>query len=311
MQAQLITIDSSHAGQRIDNFLMSFLKGVPRSRLYRALRQGEVRVNKGRVQAIYRLKLGDVVRIPPIRTGEQKNPISPSVGLKQHLQAAILLETEDYLVINKPVGLAVHGGSAVSIGLIEALRALKPEFKNLFLVHRLDRETSGCLLLAKNRSSLLALQAAFKAREIEKSYLLFVHGKWPKNKRHIAIPLSKKEVGGERLVVVDLHGKMAETIFEPVQYFPTITLVRAQLITGRMHQIRVHAKEVGCPIVGDRKYGDKKRDQAVMKIMPSRRLFLHAKQLCFEDPIHPGRRVQVIAPCGDFEIDEPKTTQND
>lgn len=284
MQTKFVTIDESHAGQRIDNFLVTQLKGVPHSRIYRALRKGEVRVNKGRVQAVYRLKLHDIVRLPPLRVSETE-VIKPSARLSDILKNAIIFENDDFIVVNKPVGLAVHAGSEVQCGLIEAFRHIRPDIKNLSLVHRLDRDTSGCLLLAKNRATLLALQALQKSQDIHKQYLLLVHGCWTLGKKRVSMALSKnKLMGGERVVVSDDEGKPAETIFEPVRLGEDISLLRATLITGRTHQIRVHISEIGFPIVGDVKYGDRERDKQFLQSKGLKRLFLHAEKLAFTLP---------------------------
>jgi len=278
MPVQIITISPEQAGQRIDNFLITFLKGVPHSRVYRALRKGEVRVNKGRVQATYRLQSNDHVRIPPVRVAET-TVVRPSDRLMSLLENAILIETEDFIVINKPVGVAVHAGSEVACGVIEALRFARPELKGLSLAHRLDRETSGCLFLAKNRKALLAFQSSQKIQAIEKKYLLLVKGRWTRGEERVSIPLSKNElISGERMVVADEFGKSAITIFEPVTFFEQTTLLRATLVTGRTHQIRVHAAELGHPIVGDPKYGDREFN----KRCSQKRLCLHAEQLRFK-----------------------------
>lgn len=280
MAAQIIIIDSSHAGQRIDNFLVTVLKGVPHSRIYRALRKGEVRVNKGRIQATYRLQCDDAVRIPPLRVSETPT-IKPSTSLVALLKKSILLETKNYVVINKPVGIAVHAGTDIACGVIEALKHDRQEYKNLSLAHRLDRETSGCLFLAKNRETLLAFQALQKEHAIEKQYLLLVKGKWSFGKKHVSIALTKNILqSGERMVMADDEGKPAETIFEPIEFFDETTLLRATLITGRTHQIRVHAATMGFPIVGDTKYGDRDFNRHIK----AKRLYLHAEKLAFTLP---------------------------
>lgn len=284
VQATFVTIDESHAGQRIDNFLVSQLKGVPHSRIYRALRKGEVRVNKGRVQAVYRLKLGDMVRLPPLRVAEREVH-KPSASLADLLSDSIIFENADFMVINKPAGLAVHAGSDVHCGLIEALRQIRPEIKNLSLVHRLDRDTSGCLLLAKNRATLLAFQALQKTQDIQKTYVLIVKGTWEHGKKHVKLALTKNKLqGGERMVVADEDGKPSETLFEPVHFFDGMTLLRARLITGRTHQIRVHVAHLGYPIVGDVKYGDREFNRQFNACYRSKRLFLHAEKLVFSLP---------------------------
>ncbi|OGT25207.1 MAG: hypothetical protein A3I77_05110 [Gammaproteobacteria bacterium RIFCSPLOWO2_02_FULL_42_14] len=272
MSAKYLIIDDSHAGQRIDNFLIGFLKGVPHSRVYKALRKGEVRVNKGRVQALYRLALHDSVRIPPLRVAE-RDIAKPSARLRSCIDEAILFEDDNLIVINKPSGLAVHAGSDVQCGLIEALREMRHD-THLSLAHRLDRDTSGCLLITKNRKTLLELQALQKNHLIQKTYALLVEGTWNLGKKkHVTLSLLKNQLkSGERMVVVDDAGKPAETIFEPMKIFQKTTLLRAQLITGRTHQIRVHASALGFPIVGDEKYGTKSREK---------RLFLHAQRLVF------------------------------
>ncbi len=282
--ATFITIDESHAGQRIDNFLIFQLKGVPNSRIYKALRKGEVRVNKGRIQATYRLQLGDIVRLPPLRVSENETP-RPSSRLTECLKQSIIFENNDFIVLNKPAGLAVHGGSDVQCGLIEAFRQIRPDIKNLSLAHRLDRETSGCLMLTKNRATLLALQDLQKAHEIEKSYVLLVAGVWKLGKKHVKLALTKNYLqGGERMVIADEEGKPSETIFEPIQQFDAMTLLRARLITGRTHQIRVHVAHYGHPIIGDEKYGDRETNKKFAQRLGSKRLFLHAEKLAFTLP---------------------------
>jgi len=279
--ATFVTIDESHAGQRIDNFLISQLKGVPNSRIYRALRKGEVRVNKGRAQAVYKLQLGDIVRLPPLHVSE--NVVArPSARLTDCLKQSIIFENNDFIVVNKPAGLAVHGGSEVTIGLIEAFRHIRPDIKNLSLAHRLDRETSGCLLLAKNRATLLAFQALQKTHQIEKTYSLLVAGVWTLGKKHVKLSLSKNYLqGGERMVIADEDGKPSETIFEPIKSFYNYTLLRARLITGRTHQIRVHTAHCGHPIIGDEKYGDRDTNKKFAEKLKTKRLFLHAEKLVF------------------------------
>ena len=229
MSATFVIIDESHAGQRIDNFLVTKLKGVPHSRIYKALRKGEVRVNKGRIQATYRLKLKDSVRLPPLRIAEVR-VVKPSKGLQDCLTHAILFEDENVIVVNKPDGLAVHGGSEVPCGLIEAFRFIRPDSKELSLAHRLDRDTSGCLLLAKNRATLLALQTLQKSHAIEKYYVLLVKGQWNLGKKYVKLALTKNKLhNGERIVVSDVDGKPSETIFEPLKVFANTSLLRAKL----------------------------------------------------------------------------------
>jgi 23S rRNA pseudouridine955/2504/2580 synthase len=286
-------VDAAHVGQRLDNFLISSLKGVPRSHIYRILRRGEVRINRGRQDADYRLKLGDVVRIPPLR----RPPAPPALPLERAstLAERILYEDEDLIVIDKPAGLAVHGGSGIALGLIERLRALRPRVRRLELVHRLDRETSGCLLVAKNRAALLALHAQLRAGEVDKRYDALVRGQLGGSDQEIRAPLQKYRLrSGERMVEVSGEGKEALTHLTPKDLFPDATLVEIQLLTGRTHQARVHAAHSGHPVAGDGKYGDREFNQRMRKL-GLRRLFLHARRLRFKHPSS-GARMTITAP---------------
>lgn len=280
---RLLDIDANSDGQRVDNFLLRELKGVPKSRIYRLLRKGEVRVNKGRVKAEYRLQSGDQVRIPPIRmSADEPGEVSVSAGLAERLAAAILYEDEGLIVIDKSAGLAVHGGSGVSLGLIEALRALRPEARFLELVHRLDRDTSGCIMVAKKRSGLLVLHEALRGDGIDKRYLALAAGKWSKGRTEVSAPLEKNTLrSGERVVRVSATGKEALTKFAVLEHFDGATLVEASPITGRTHQIRVHAQFAGHPLAGDEKYGDRAADERFRQL-GLRRLFLHAHTLTFD-----------------------------
>lgn len=293
---RLVAVDAGSDGQRIDNFLLRELKGVPKSRIYNLLRRGEVRVNKGRVKAEYRLQLGDQVRIPPVRMSEDAAaaPAAPSQGLQQRLAGdAVLFEDDGLLVLDKPAGLAVHGGSGVSYGLIEALRAMRPEARFLELVHRLDRDTSGCIMVAKKRSALVALHAALRGDGVDKRYLALVAGQWPERRRRIEVPLEKNTLqSGERMVRVAATGKEALTEFRVVERLKTATLVEARPITGRTHQIRVHAQYAGHPLACDDKYGNRDAD-ARFREQGLRRLFLHAHQLSFD---WQGHRLELHAP---------------
>ncbi len=283
-----VDIDSEAAGQRIDNFLLARLKGVPRSRIYRLLRKGEVRVNKGRIKPDYRLVDGDQVRLPPIRTSERPVVPLPGKGLREELQAAVLIEEDGCLVMNKPSGLAVHGGSGVQLGLIEALRGLWPEHRGLELVHRLDRDTSGCLLIAKKRSALRSLQEQMRSGLIDKYYLVLVVGRWPKGLTLVDAPLLKNTLSsGERVVRANENGKAARTHFKVHRLFADFTLLEAKLDTGRTHQIRVHCQLMGYPVAGDPKYGDKEAN-GVLKKLGLKRLFLHACRLGFSRPAGGG-----------------------
>lgn len=263
-------------GQRIDNFLMRELKGVPKSKIYSILRKGEVRVNRKRVGPDYKVISGDQIRIPPIRTSERKVAFigDKTLGV---VESAILYEDDAILVINKPAGLAVHGGSGVDFGLIEALRRLRPDEPHIELVHRLDRDTSGCILVAKKRSALKALHEALRGDGVDKRYLALVHGKWPGHLREINAPLLKNELkSGERMVTVHNDGKPSLTQFSVIERFGRVaTLIEAKPVTGRTHQIRVHAQFAGHPLLGDPKYG---LDSANTDIRQKglKRLFLHS-----------------------------------
>ncbi|HYQ73210.1 MAG TPA: RluA family pseudouridine synthase, partial [Gammaproteobacteria bacterium] len=252
---RLVEVSADEAGQRIDNFLARQLKGVPKSAIYRILRRGEVRVNSGRIQAKYKLCAGDKVRIPPLRVAAGSEPVvRPAVGM--NLERRILYENNVCLVLNKPAGIAVHGGSGLSHGVIEAMRAARPDAPYLELAHRLDRETSGCLVIAKRRSFLRAFHEQLRTGEVNKHYLALLAGQWQGGKRTVDAPLRKNQLrGGERMVMVDSEGKQAETVFRPVTRFAGATLMDVELRTGRTHQIRVHAAHIGHPLAGDTKYG--------------------------------------------------------
>ena len=283
-------------GQRVDNFLMRRLKGVPRSRIYRLLRKGEVRVNKGRCKPDQRLCVGDVVRIPPVTRGEKKLEELPlPEGLARTLADAVLLEDDDLLILNKPAGLPVHGGSGVPVGVIEGLRRLRPESGFLELAHRLDRETSGCLVLARNRPALLAFHELLRDGRVEKVYCALVAGRWQGGPRRVAQSLSRTDRRGEvRLVQVDEEGQDADSFFTPRQVFAEATLMDVQIGTGRTHQIRVHAAHEGHPVAGDRHYGDFEFNRR-MKRLGLKRQFLHAASLQFMLPTQ-GRAYNVLAP---------------
>lgn len=279
-----MTIGEEQVGQRIDNFLMTALKGVPKSHVYRVLRKGEVRVNKGRAKPEYKLKLGDVVRIPPIRMSAPEAPVQPHAYQLQHVEQSILFEDKNILVLNKPSGLAVHGGSGVNLGVIEVLRALRPQAAFLELVHRLDRDTSGCLMVAKKRSALRQLHELLRESDMNKVYLALVKGAWRGGRRTVNAPLHKNQLkSGERFVRVSDQGKASISHFEPVQVFKDCTLVQVTLETGRTHQIRVHSAHIGHPIAGDEKYGDEAFN-ALMRSRGLKRLFLHAESLNFVWP---------------------------
>lgn len=292
------TVESGYQEQRIDNYLLAQLKGVPKSLVYRILRKGEVRVNKKRVKPEYKLQVGDVIRIPPVRVAEANPLPSAKLDQVQSLQHHILYEDDVLMVMNKPAGLAVHGGSGLQFGLIESLRALRPDAKQMELVHRLDRETSGCILIAKRRSALRSLHEQLRNKTMDKQYLALVRGQWQKHVKFIAAPLLKNTLkSGERVVRVDAEGKPSETRFRIVEKFDNCTLVEASPITGRTHQIRVHALQAGHPIACDPKYGDAEFDQS-MQNMGLNRLFLHAHQLTFNHP-QTNQAITVNAPLDD------------
>lgn len=281
---QLLEIDEDNQFQRIDNFLTSKLKGVPKSMIYRIVRKGEVRVNKKRVKPEYKLAIGDVVRVPPIRTAvkEQNNV---NLNRVSTLESHIIFEDDRIIVFNKPSGLAVHGGSGLNFGVIEGLRALRPQHQFLELVHRLDRDTSGCLLIAKKRSALRDLHEQLRSKQVDKRYHALVAGEWPANCFKVEAPLQKNVLkSGERLVSVSSEGKPSETRFRVLQNFTHSTLIEASPITGRTHQIRVHCLHAGHPIAMDSKYGNDEFD-AHLKQLKFTRLFLHAKSLSFNHPV--------------------------
>lgn len=295
-----VTIDADRAGQRLDNFLMSQLKGVPKSHIYRIIRAGEVRINKGRCKPASRLAADDIVRIPPIRVAARGEPAPVSRGMAERLSRSLLYEDDQLLIYNKPSGLAVHGGSGISLGLIETLRSLYPEEKNLELVHRLDRDTSGCIMVARKRSLLRQLQRLLQTRDgIQKRYWLLCRG-FKGGKRSIDAPLLKMMHGRERVVRVSRDGKESLTHFTLKERFARGEWLEAQLATGRTHQIRVHAQYGGFPLYGDSKYGETDaRDW--MAAQGVKRLCLHARQLTFRHPVS-GHLLDIKAPLDeDFE----------
>jgi 23S rRNA pseudouridine955/2504/2580 synthase len=277
-----VEVDAEDAGQRVDNFLKKQLPGVPKSRVYRLLRRGEVRINGGRIRADYRLQEGDEVRIPPARLRPAGSP--PPAGAAARLAERVLFEDDRLLVIDKPGGTAVHGGSGISHGVIEQLRFARPELKDLSLVHRLDRETSGCLVLAKRRSALRALHESFREGRVEKNYLALVAGDWQSGEQLVEAPLYvHHRAGGERHVIVDGKGKPAATRFRlSRRYGGRWSLLQCQPLTGRTHQVRVHAAHAGHPLVVDDRYGDPAAN-ARAKDEGLQRLFLHAQSIAFPD----------------------------
>ena len=292
-QVQRVRAGAAGEGQRLDNFLLRTLSGVPRSRVYRLLRRGEVRVNGRRKQADYRLSADDEVRLPPVRDAHGDD--APARGVPDALQAmvrdAIIHEDERLLVLNKPAGLAVHGGSSLSFGAIEALRALRPQ-DTLELAHRLDRDTSGCLLVARTRPALRLLHALLREGQVEKHYTALVAGRWRLGRKTIDAPvLTHTRQGGERMVRVHAAGKIAVSMFAPQESFGELaTLMDVAIQTGRTHQIRVHAAFAGHPVVGDEKYGEREFNRR-MREFGLRRMFLHAQAVSFTWP-DTGERCQ-------------------
>lgn len=296
--ASHLAIDEAGAGQRVDNFLLRVLKGVPKSHIYRILRSGEVRLNRRRVRPDARLAAGDDLRIPPVRTAE-----SPATRLRSPVSRAalpILYEDDALIAIDKPTGLAVHGGSGIDFGLIEQLRAARPEARSLELAHRLDRGTSGVLLVAKKRAALRALHASFREGEADKRYLVLVKGRWREATREVELPLTKFVTGaGERRVKIERDGgKMARTVFHRRRVWadrePPVSLLEAELHTGRTHQIRVHLTHLGFPLAGDDKYGDFAWNRALAK-QGLKRMFLHAWRLRLPHPTQ-ARALELESP---------------
>jgi len=281
---ELRTISEQEAGQRIDNFLMRHFSTVPRSRVYRLLRKGEVRVNRKRVDAEYRIAAGDEVRLPPVHIDRTEDPGRPSTRLQELIERSVIFQDKHLLVIDKPAGVAVHGGSGMSFGVIETLRASRPR-ETLELVHRLDRDTSGCLCVARDRATLVALHALIRDGGMHKTYLALVSGDWQLGTKRIDAPLATDERRqGERHVRVAAAGKESVSVFKPVQFFGKLaTLMQVDIPTGRTHQIRVHAAYAEHPLLGDDKYGDRERN-AELKSAGLKRIFLHAQSIAFDWP---------------------------
>jgi 23S rRNA pseudouridine955/2504/2580 synthase len=292
---QLLDVPADYAGQRIDNFLRTQLKGAPKTLIYRILRKGEVRVNKGRIKPDYRLQAGDQVRVPPLRLSEPDEPAPLAKGLLERLEASIVHEDKTLIVINKPAGIAVHGGSGLSGGVIEVFRQLRPDARDIELVHRLDRDTSGLLMIAKKRSMLRFLHEALRGDGVDKRYHALVRGHWPAAKKKINAPLLKNTLrSGERMVEVNDEGKDALTEFRVLRrYGEFATLVEARPVTGRTHQIRVHARHAGHAIAGDPKYGDEDFSQQI-RDLGGKRLFLHSASLVI--PLPEGGELRLEAP---------------
>ena len=293
-KVRTLTAGEEDAGQRLDNFLFRTLKGVPKSHVYRLLRTGQVRVNKKRAKPDYRLEAGDQLRLPPVRQEEKAALGKPPLWQQEAIQAGLLFEDDRILVVNKPAGMAVHGGSGVSFGVIETLRVLRPESPGLELAHRLDRDTSGCLIVAKRRSAVRPLHAAFRDGSVEKHYLALLAHAWAGGPREVEAPLEKNQLeGGERIVKVSREGKEARSLFTPLQKFADSALADVHIFTGRTHQIRVHASYIGHPVAGDDKYGDREANKA-LKAAGLKRMFLHAHRLSFPHP-ETGERLSLTA----------------
>ncbi|EAT13322.1 23S rRNA pseudouridine(955/2504/2580) synthase RluC [Bermanella marisrubri] len=293
---QFEEVTADYVGQRIDNFLMSRIKGAPKSLVYRIIRKGEVRVNKGRIKPEYKVKLGDVVRIPPVKVKAEGDAAPISKDMAEGIEQSILFEDDYFLAVNKPRGMAVHGGSGISLGLIEVLRNLRPKAKRLELVHRLDRDTSGVILVAKRRTALVAFHKMLQRKQgMQKRYLALVYGNWPKHLKDVEVPLKKNELkSGERLVKVAQDGKPSHTRYSIERKFKGYTLVNAEPVTGRTHQIRVHCQFSGHNIVGDEKYATDEELQGARQ-QGARRLFLHAQSLRFKHP-ETGEKMTIQAP---------------
>ncbi len=294
-KVSFVTVDEQCYLQRVDNFLHVYLKGLPKTRIYRLIRKGEVRVNKKRIKPDYKLQIGDQIRIPPVRLNSQKTPaLSKHLDRVQQLNDCILYEDDAILVIDKPAGMAVHGGSGLQFGLIDALRTLRPQVRFMELVHRLDRDTSGCLMIAKKRSALRQMHEDLRHRRIQKSYQALVLGVWPSGCVQVNEPLYKMTLAsGERIVRPDhVQGKPSETKFRILKKFSGFTLVQAKPVTGRTHQIRVHCQFVGCPIIGDEKYS-RRNDARIPESLNVSRLFLHSDELSFQHPLEREKKVTV------------------
>lgn len=290
---RFVQIDEDQAGQRIDNFLLTLLKGVPKSKIYQIVRKGEVRVNKGRIKVHYKIQAGDEVRIPPVRVA-QRDEIIVSKAVIRLMLDSIIYEDDDFLALNKPSGIAVHGGSGVKVGIIESLRKAKPDSKFLELVHRLDKNTSGCLLIAKKRSALRFLQDRFRQHKMNKKYLALVKGNVKNKSYHVELALLKSTLpSGERIVRVNKEGKHAVSDFNVIASSKLASLYEVDIKTGRTHQIRVHAKSLGHPVAGDEKYGDDEFNHQ-MKSYGLKRMFLHAEKLTLKTP--QGKTLHLVAP---------------
>lgn len=293
-----VVVTADEEDQRIDNFLINQLKGMPRTRVYRLVRKGEVRVNSKRVSAFYKLKAGDNVRIPPVYLEEKAKELPPSKSTSELLASRIIYEDDLLLIINKPCGMSVHVGSTVRMGVIEAMRHMYPNLPQLELAHRLDSETSGCLVLAKKRKVLREIHELLREGKVKKTYMALTKGKWSKGERVVDVPLYKDyQDGGKHVVEVRKDGKSALTIFSTAKEFKGASLMEVALHTGRTHQIRVHAQHQGHPIAGDDRYGDEEFNQLARK-MGLKRMFLHSYSIEFILP-STQQQIKVVAPLDD------------
>lgn len=291
-KVNLVAVEEAQVGQRLDNFLMRFFRSVPRAHIYRLIRKGQVRVDKKRCKPDYKLSLGELVRVPPVRVNSSLIPILGTV-LREKLLNSILLETDDCIVLNKPSGLAVHLGTGVNLGLIEGLRQVKPDWANSELAHRLDRETSGCIIISKNNQYLRFIQDKFRTQALRKEYIAVVHGDWLDSCVTVQAPLQKdKENSGQAIVRVNKNGKVAKTEFYLKKSFGYASIIKAVPKTGRTHQIRVHCQYSGHAIVGDRKYTSKKGDNRLNK---ASRLYLHSHAITFPSTFE-GDNIRITAP---------------
>ncbi len=294
---QIIDVEEDYQGQRLDNFLIARLKGVPKSKVYQIIRKGEVRVNKKRKKADYRLETEDQIRVPPIRMADPKPVVKVYDKTLKLIEDSIIYEDESFMAINKPSGIAVHGGSGVSWGLIEAVRQIRPDVRRLELVHRLDRDTSGIILIAKKGAVLKVFHQYLQSKQMQKIYHALVVGRWPKHKKDVDVPLRKIELpSGERIVKVDGKGKASKTEYRVLNAYKGFSLVEASPITGRTHQIRVHCQFAGCSIVGDEKYCPED-DLKHQKSIGLSRLCLHAQELRFKHP-ESGKPMVLVADYG-------------
>ena len=292
-----VTVTQEDAGQRIDNYLLRCFKGVPRSHVYRILRKGEVRINKKRVKPTYKLVAGDELRLPPMRFS-QKGPRRPPDEVVERVAARIVYDDARIMVVNKPAGLPVHAGTGFDYGVIDALQQIEKQEDSVFLVHRLDRETSGCLLIARDRAAMKYCHQALREGQVRKFYAALLMGRWGQGKQSIELPLARNKMqGGERLAQVDESGKAAHSIFIPVREFVQASLMKVELLTGRTHQIRAHAAAIGHPLAGDRQYGDRDFNNE-MKSLGLKRMFLHAQSLSFPHP-DDGQMLAIEPPLDD------------